>query len=149
MEIIELKPKRLQIAVRVFVTAFIWHLVMMLWRHGLCDQSEIWLFLRARGVEALLVTALASCFPLRYRDIELTGTTLRAPVKKRRRGWESTTVDLNDVVVSRAFVDRVCGAQLITADDRTIDINPFYYPVGSIGRLLDEIELRQQSMGMC
>jgi len=146
METIELKPKRLNLALRVFVVAFLWMFLLKLWQFGLFEKSEMWLVIRARAIEAFVATCVFSIFPLKYRNIELTGTTLQAPMKKKRVGlWKSKIVNLSEVNVSHAFIDRICGARLATTDGMLIDINPFFYPIGTIPKLLEEIELRQKN----
>jgi len=147
MEIIELKPKRLNLAMRVFVAMFILMFFLKLWQFGLFEKSELWLVIRARAIEAFVATCVFSIFPLKYRIIKLTDTTLQAPMKKKgTRLWKSTTVNLSEVNLSHTFIDKICGVRLATADGIMIDINPFFYPIKAIPNLLREVESRQEKI---
>ncbi|VGO21642.1 hypothetical protein [Pontiella sulfatireligans] len=111
------------------------------------EESEAWLFIRARAIEAFVVTAIFSVFPIKHRNITLTDTTLQAPVRTKRWGvWKSVTVKLTEINLSRAFRDRVYGAQLAAGNGEILDLNPVYYPVRSIPKLLNEIERRQENV---
>jgi hypothetical protein len=150
METIELKPKPVKIAIKVFVGMFIYFFLMKILRYGMFEVSEIWLFLRARAIEALVATATFSLvaaipyFQGRF-NVRLTDTTLQAPIKKRRFGVaELNTLDLSEISVNRSLRDRLIGTQVVTADGEPLQIRLFFYDRKSISKLLDDIERRQK-----
>lgn len=152
METIQLQPRYLRLAIQMFLMFFAFFFFTKLLRYGFFSCSETWLVLRARAIEALVATvgysiSLAIIFPLKHRNVILTQKTLRAPMKSKGYGWmKATTVDLSEIVISRALIDRLCGAQLATNDGKIIHINSIFYPASTVRKLVDEIELRQKLM---
>lgn len=152
MKTIEIKPKPLRYITRTFFFMFIFFLIGKLWRYGMFEESEAWLFVRARVIEALEGTAifclvLAIPFFRGRFDIRLTETTLQTPLTL----WKSITVHLSDLSVNRpsqnpSFRDRFFGTQVVTKDGQPLRIFSSSYPSKSIPNLLDEIERRQEQI---
>ncbi|MDF7825332.1 hypothetical protein P4B35_15005 [Pontiellaceae bacterium B12227] len=149
MKTIELRPKPLRHITRTFFSLFITFLLGKLWRYGMFEESEAWLFFQARVIEAFVGTAifclvLAIPFSRGRFDIRLTETTLQTPLTF----WKSITVNLSDLSVNRlpqnpSFRDRLFGTQVVTKDGQPLRIFSSY-PSKSIPNLLDEIERRQE-----
>jgi hypothetical protein len=151
METIELKPKPINLAIRVFLLVFISSSIFKYLWFGWYSPADILLFLRARVIEALVATATFSLvlaipyFQKRF-NICLTETTLRAPVKRKRFEFaKPITFDLSEISVSRSLRDRLIGAEVVTADGEPLQIHSIFYGRKSISKLLDAIENRQKT----
>jgi len=57
--------------------------------------------------------------------------------------WKSNTVDLSEIVISRAFIDRLSGTQVATLDEKIVYINTIFYSKKQVRTFVDEIERRQ------
>ena len=151
MEALELKPKPLPLAIRVFLLIFISSSIFKYLWFGWYSPSDIFLFLRARLIEAFVATATFSLvmavphFQRRFY-IRLTDTTLQAPVKKRRFGFaESSTFDLSEISVNRSLRDRLIGTEVVIIAGEPLQIHSVFYGRKSISNLLDDIEQRQKT----
>jgi len=154
METIELKPKPVQTVVRVFLLVFAMFYLAKHCAYGLSiiHDPEFLLILRARALEALTATATFSLvmaipyFQGRF-NILLTKSTLQAPMKKKRFGFvESSTVDLSDISINRSLRNKLIGTQVMTNDGQPIHIHSFIYNSKAISKLLDEIELKIETI---
>lgn len=155
MKIIELKPRSFRFVILIFLMTFI-PVSFIKYLEFVCystpdihwfSQPDIWLFLRARGIEGFIAAAVfflvynAVC-PWKCLRIILNEKTLQAPMKKGIR-WKSVTVDLSDICVSRTFKDWLNGTQIVTSDGERFLIGSLFYASKAVPHLLDEIERRQ------
>ena len=90
MKTIELKPKPLRYITRTFFSLFIIFLIGKLWRYGMFEESEAWLFVRARVIEAFCdsssVAALARLharFKAQVMDHLMLNNTITGAEKSR------------------------------------------------------------------
>ncbi len=150
MESIELQPNLFRVVLRSFFYFFILSLVTKVWAYGGFDPADTGLVLRARAIESLTATGglfLTIILFLKHRNLILTQNSLRALMKSKRFGlWKSNTVNLSQIVVSHALIDRLCGTQVATRDEKIVHINTFFYSKKQILKFIDEIELRQSLM---
>lgn len=149
METIELKPRPLHLT-RVLLLLFISCSIMEYMLYGWYEASDVFFFSRARligGAVAIAMVSLGFAIPFfqgRF-NICLTGTTLRAPVRKRIFLFpESTIFDVSEISVNRSWRDRLIGTQIVTTDGEPLQIYSCFYGHRSILKLLDAIESRQK-----
>jgi len=152
MKTIELKPKLLLFAARTFVMFFALNYLAKHCAYGfsIIHDPDFWLILRARAIEALVFSLLASIlmaipFFRGSLDIRLDGTTLHAPVWERWKGWKPMAVDLSDISVSRTLRDRIRGTLLVINNGKNLHISSCLYATGAIPKLLDVIEKRRDT----
>ncbi len=147
METIELRPNLFRLTIRTFLHSFILFFVTKWWAYGAFNPADTGLVLRARAIEALIVTgvALLAILPfLKHRNALLTQHSLRARMRNKKFGlWKSNTVDLSEIVISRAFIDRLSGTQVATLDEKIVYINTIFYSKKQVRTFVDEIERRQ------
>ena len=134
-----LRIQYIKFVVRVYPSVFVWLLIARVWRQGYIHLPQLYM----EGICSFaVVLALCVIFSHKIFRVTLTESILQAPVRKGIV-LKSMVIDLSEIIISRRFMDWICGSQVVTRNGDVVRVKQLCYTRRQTINLLKEIEIRK------